>query len=313
MEVKAAGLSDVGLQREGNEDAFSIQSSLGLYLVADGMGGHLAGEIASRVAVEIIVKSFRRWAVADTPEDELFGYPESSLSRVGNYVLSGIRLANRVIYEMAAQCEQYSGMGTTLGALLVKPGLVVAANVGDSRVYMVRDGLIERISRDHTVVSEHIEMGVMTKEEAAQSPLRHILTRNLGSSENVDAEIFEMVPSGNDRFILCTDGLTDLTDDEEILGLAKSEKNPETLCKNLVDLALSRGGHDNATVVSVFLEDNDHSVRQGLFTKAGTSVRRSLRFLAQSGKKLSSRMLDLDTCRPISYTPSQGKQTNHPV
>jgi serine/threonine protein phosphatase PrpC len=164
LEVRAAGISDVGLQREGNEDAFSIQPSLGLYVVADGMGGHLAGEVASRVAVEIIGKSFRRWLEAETPEDELFGYPDTSLSRLGNYILSSIRLANRVIYEMAAQYEQYSGMGTTIVLLLARPGHIIAANVGDSRIYMVRDGRIERMSKDHTIVSEHVEMGVMTEE-----------------------------------------------------------------------------------------------------------------------------------------------------
>jgi PPM family protein phosphatase len=269
LEVKASGLSDVGLQREGNEDAFSIQSSLGLYIVADGMGGHLAGEVASRVAVDVVVQSFRKWSEANTPEDELFGLPETALSTAGNYVLSSIRLANRVVYEMATQYEEYSGMGTTIGALLVTPDLIVAANVGDSRVYMVRDGGIERMSRDHTIVSEHIEMGVMTEEEAAQSSLRHILTRNLGSAEHVDAEVFEIVPSGKDRFILCTDGLTDLADDGEILGLAKEERDPAQLCKKLIDLALGRGGHDNTTVVSVFVEGKESGVRRGILTKMG--------------------------------------------
>ena len=269
MEVRASGISDVGLQREGNEDAFSVQPSLGLYIVADGMGGHLAGEVASRVAVEIISKSFQRWTETDTPEDELFGYPDTSLSKAGNYLLSGIRLANRVIYEMATEYEQYSGMGTTIVVLLVKPGLVVAANVGDSRIYMLRDGRIERMSKDHTIVSEHIEMGVMTEQEAVRSPLRHILTRNLGSAEHVDAEVFEIAPSGRERFILCTDGLTDSANDSEILGVAKNEQDPDLLCRKLVDLALERGGHDNTTVVSVFLEDKEHLAGKGLMTKLG--------------------------------------------
>jgi serine/threonine protein phosphatase PrpC len=270
LEIKAAGISDVGLQREGNEDAFSIQSSLGLYVVADGMGGHLAGEVASRVAVDIIGKSFRRWLEGETPEDELFGYPDTSLSRVGNYILSSIRLANRVIYEMANQHEQYNGMGTTIVVLVVRPGHIIAANVGDSRIYLVRDGLIERMSRDHTIVSEHVEMGVMTEEDASKSPLRHILTRNLGSAENVDPEVFEIVPSGEDRFILCTDGLTDLANDHEILEIAQGVHDPELLCRNLVDLALQRGGHDNATVVSVFMGDPDRHPREGILTKIGS-------------------------------------------
>jgi len=286
LEVRASGISDVGLQREGNEDAFAVQSSLGLYIVADGMGGHLAGEVASRVAVEIITKGFQRWMETDTPEDELFGYPDTSLSKVGNYLLSSIRLANRVIYEMATEYEQYNGMGTTIVALLVKPGLIVAANVGDSRMYMVRDGRIEKMSKDHTIVSEHIEMGVMTEEEAVRSPLRHILTRNLGSAEHVDAEVFEIVPSGSDRFILCTDGLTDLANDKEILGVAQKERDPELLCSNLIDLALQRGGHDNTTVVSVFLEDEKHRASVGILTRLGGILADILAILGRVGKKV---------------------------
>jgi len=286
LEVRASGLSDVGLQREGNEDAFAVQSSLGLYIVADGMGGHLAGEVASRVAVEIITKGFERWMETDTPEDELFGYPDASLSKVGNYLLSSIRLANRVIYEMATEYEQYNGMGTTIVALLVKPGLIVAANVGDSRMYMVRDGRIERMSKDHTIVSEHIEMGVMTEEEAVRSPLRHILTRNLGSAEHVDAEVFEIVPSGRDRFILCTDGLTDLANDKEILKVAQKEHDPELLCRSLIDLALERGGHDNTTVVSVFLEDERHRPSEGILARLGGMLADILAILGRIGKKV---------------------------
>ena len=286
MEVRASGISDVGLQREGNEDAFSVQSSLGLYIVADGMGGHLAGEVASRVAVEIIGKSFRRWLETDVSEDELFGYPDTSLSKVGNYVLSSIRLANRVIYEMATQYEQYNGMGTTIVILFVTPGLIIAANVGDSRIYLVRDGRIERMSKDHTIVSEHVEMGVMTEEEAAKSPLRHILTRNLGSAESVDPEVFEIVPSGRDRFILCTDGLTDLANDHEILEIAQEEHNPELLCRNLVDLALQRGGHDNTTVVSVFLGDTGRRPRQEILTRMGGIVADAFVVLGRLRKKL---------------------------
>jgi serine/threonine protein phosphatase PrpC len=223
-------------------------------MVADGMGGHLAGEVASRVAVEIINKSFGKWSEIQAPPDEIFGFPDESLSREGNYILGSIRLANRVIYEMASEYEQYNGMGTTIVSLLVASGLIVAANVGDSRMYLVRDNRIERMSKDHTIVAEHVEMGVMTEEEASRSPLRHILTRNLGSSENVDAEVFEIEPSSEDLFILCSDGLTDLATDEEILNVALKESDPQRLNRKLIDLALERGAHDNTTVVTVFLD-----------------------------------------------------------
>ena len=285
MQIKAAGMTDVGLQREGNEDSFSVQDAFGLYMVADGMGGHLAGEVASRVAVEMINESFRKWWENQAPPDELFGISDESLSREGNYILGSIRLANRVIYEMAGEYEQYNGMGTTIVSLLVGSELIVAANVGDSRMYLVRDDRIERMSKDHTIVAEHVEMGVMTEDEAARSPLRHILTRNLGSSENVDPEIFEIEPSNEDRFILCSDGLTDLATDDEILKLALTESDPQRLSRRLIDLALKRGAHDNTTVVSVFL-DQVEKKRATSFGKVGGLVADALTAMNRIKRKL---------------------------
>ena len=255
MQVKASGLTDVGLKRDGNEDSFSTDDSLGLYVVADGMGGHLAGEVASRIAVEMINKSFRKWIEEEAREDELFGKPDNSLSLKGNYILSSIKLANKVVYEMAMEYKQYHGMGTTVVILLVTPTLIIVANVGDSRIYMVRDGELERLSKDHTIVSEQVEMGMMTEEEAATSPMKHILTRNFGSSETVEPDIFELEPSNNDRFVLCSDGLTDLVNDEEIFEMTQGEDDPENLCRQFVDTVLQRGAHDNTTVISVFLTE----------------------------------------------------------
>ncbi|MFH1487287.1 MAG: Stp1/IreP family PP2C-type Ser/Thr phosphatase [Pseudomonadota bacterium] len=255
MQVLASGITDVGLKREGNEDSFSLDKDLNLYVVADGMGGHLAGEVASQIAVEMLMKSFRKWAENGTRADDLFGMPDDTLSLKGNYIQSSIKLANRVVYEMALEYEQYHGMGTTVVTLLVTPNLLIAANVGDSRLYMVRDGKIERLSKDHTIVSEQVEMGIMTEEEAQTSPLKHILTRNLGSAENVEPDIFEIEPCNNDRFILCSDGLTDLVSDEEVLAMTLEESGAETLCRRFVEKALKRGGHDNTTVITVFLTD----------------------------------------------------------
>jgi len=251
--IKAAGLTDVGLKRKENEDCFSADDVLGLYVVADGMGGHLAGEVASQIAVDLITKSFKKWIGSEVSEEVIFGSPDPSLSKAGNYVLSSIRLANRVIHEMATQSEKYRGMGTTVVVLAVMPGLIISANVGDSRIYLVRNGEIERLSKDHTIVAEQVEMGVLNKEEAENSPLKHVLTRNLGACADIEAEIFELEPTNNERFILCTDGLTDLMSDDEILNMVEEEDSPETLCGNFIDKALERGGHDNTTVISVFL------------------------------------------------------------
>ena len=254
MEIQAAGLTDVGLKREGNEDAFSSDENSGLFIVADGMGGHLAGEVASRIAVEMIGSSFRRWTANETPVEELYGAPDASLTLPGNYLSSSIRLANRVVYEMAREHDQYRGMGTTVAVVHVTPSLIVTANAGDSRIYLIRDGKLERLSRDHTLVSEQVEMGMMTPEEAETSPLKHVLTRNLGSSEEVDVDVFEIEPSPEDRFVLCSDGLTDLISDQEILEMTGGEDDPEALCRQFVRTALRRGGHDNTTVITVFVK-----------------------------------------------------------
>lgn len=255
MLIKSSGITDVGLKREGNEDSFSVDDSLGLFIVADGMGGHLAGEIASHISVDIINRSYRRWLEEDASSDDIYGGADDSLSREGNYVLGGIRLANRVVYELAYEKKQYQGMGTTVVTLLVTQSMIIAANVGDSRIYMLRDGELEMLSTDHTIVAEQVALGMMTEEEAARSSMKHILTRNLGSSENVEPEIYEIGPSGNDRFVICSDGLTDLINDEEIREMMEDANDPEELCRDFVRKVLDRGAHDNTTIVSVFISD----------------------------------------------------------
>jgi serine/threonine protein phosphatase PrpC len=156
---------------------------------------------------------------------------------------------------MALEEKKYQGMGTTVVVLLVTPKMIIAANVGDSRIYLVRDGEVEKLSKDHSIVAEQIEMGMMTEEEAANSSMKHILTRNLGSAIDVEPDIFELEPSNNDCIILCSDGLTDLVNDEEIGDMAQGVDGPEDLCHQLVDKVLQRGAHDNTTIISVFLTD----------------------------------------------------------
>lgn len=266
MLIKSSGITDVGLRRDGNEDSFSVEDSLGLYIVADGMGGHLAGEIASRISVDIINKSFQKWVEEDADENMIYGGPDESLSKEGNYILGGIRLANKVIYEMALEQKQYQGMGTTIVVLLVTPSMIIAANVGDSRIYLTRGGELEMLSRDHSIVAEQVALGMMTEEEAETSSMKHILTRNLGSSETVEPEIFEIEPSNNDCFVLCSDGLTDLVSDEEIFEMTEGANDPEGLCRDFIKTVLDRGAHDNTTIVSVFLSDLKKPKR-GLFNK----------------------------------------------
>ena len=266
MKIKTAGLSDTGLQRDSNEDSFAMDDSIGVYIVADGMGGHLAGEVASNVAVKIIQKNASYWITNNSHEDELFDFPDSTLSRRGNYISSSIKLANRVINEMAKEYPEYNGMGTTVVVLAIMPSLVIAANVGDSRIYLIRKNTIEPLSTEHSMVAEQLEMGLISKEEAEISPLRHVLTRNLGSLDTVDADVFEIEPMDNDWFLLCTDGLTDLISDDEILRIVTNGHNPEDVCQQLVSEANKMGGKDNITV-SLILIDTTDDKKQGIIGK----------------------------------------------
>ena len=266
MKTTTAGLTDTGLKRDGNEDSFATEESIGVFVVADGMGGHQAGEIASNVAVKVVLRNVRDWINKDISEDDIYDFPDSTLSKRGNYINSGIKLANRVIYEMSQVFTEYKGMGTTIVVLSVMGDSVIAANVGDSRIYLVREGSIEPLSKDHNMVAEQLEMGLITSEEAEVSPLRHVLTRNLGSVAEVEADVFEIEPRNNDRFLLCTDGLTDLVSDEKILEIVKGGEDPEQICKQLVSEANDGGGNDNITVSLVMIDAMENK-QKGLTNK----------------------------------------------
>jgi len=266
VKLRAFGISDTGRQRDSNEDYFAMDNARGLYIIADGMGGHSAGEVASKVAVETIQRNITNWMNKEILEDELFDFADHTLGRMGNYILSSIKLANRVIYEMATEYHEYKGMGTTIGVLVVMPSTVISANVGDSKIYLFRDSAMEPLSKEHNMVAEQLEMGLISKEEAKNSPLRHVLTRNLGSLETVNIDIFEIEPRDKDRFLLCTDGLTDLVSDEEILAIINQGDDLEHICQQLIDEANERGGHDNTTVSLVCIDQLGNE-RSGILKK----------------------------------------------
>jgi PPM family protein phosphatase len=251
--ARSAGLSDAGLKREINEDYYENDNSFGLYVVADGMGGHLAGDVASKFAVNIIQKYFRQLKTENTPLDELFGLPESSLSLWGNYVLASVKLANRILYDMSQEYPRYKGMGTTIAVIALMNSAVIAANVGDSKIYLIRGDTMEPLSKSHTMMAEQLELGLISSEEAKTSPLRHILTRSLGSRSDVEVDVFEIETMAGDSFLLCTDGLTDLVADKDILTIIKSGDEQESICNRLVSEANNRGGIDNITVSFISL------------------------------------------------------------
>jgi protein phosphatase len=226
------GKTDKGLVRKENEDAFCIEKDLGLLAVADGMGGHASGEVASKMAIEILRDSLKKE-----------GEP------LPDRLDSGVKLANKMIYEASRSQSQLNGMGTTLTAVQLDGKRLSIAHVGDSRAYLIRGGVIEQLTDDHTIVFEQVARGMITREEAARSDMRNILSKALGIAPEVDVDIEELIVSESDQLVLCSDGLSELISDDEILSEVQSSNRPDLACNELVDLANQRGGEDNITVI----------------------------------------------------------------
>jgi PPM family protein phosphatase len=245
----AHGASDVGLKREKNEDAFLIDADLGLYVVADGMGGHAGGGTASRLAVSTLQRYLRD---VRSEDPAAFAPVPIHSSPLGLKLREGVEIACRTIYETAQGDPSLTGMGTTVTAALVQQRSVFVAHVGDSRCYLVREGLIHQISEDHSLVNEQVKAGAITADEARTSRFRNIITRSVGFEEEVTVDLFGLEGRAGDHLVLCCDGLTNLVDDPEILELVEAApllKVPQ----RLIQLANERGGDDNITVVVVRL------------------------------------------------------------
>lgn len=250
MQYVAAAKSDVGRKRQGNEDNFCLAPDLGLFIVADGMGGHAAGEVASRLAVDTI----REWVAKylGGTDAAVVGKPVPTCSREANFLLSSIRLANRVIYDAAQGRREYAGMGTTLVSVLAVNDHVALAYVGDSRIYRIRGEQIVQLSRDHSLVQEQVEHGIISPEEAQESQYKHLITRALGLKESVEVDLTEQPVLPGDLLLLCSDGLSDLLEDEEMLAIVRGHgDNPEKACQALVDRANYKGGDDNITALLI--------------------------------------------------------------
>lgn len=253
MKWVVAGKTDKGCVRQNNEDSLAVDDALGLFIVADGMGGAASGEVASRLAVDVIAKSVRE-AVShkDAP---LVGHADSRFSPQANRLASSIRLSNQLIYETARARPQDQGMGTTVVSVWMSEHSFVVAHVGDSRIYLVRKGVLQRLTEDHSLVAEQVKKGLLTEEQAEASGIANIITRALGTEPSVEVDLDEVAASEGDCVILCSDGLTKMLDDAQILKAAQEAPEPEALCEQLVSLALAAGGKDNVTVVAARLVD----------------------------------------------------------
>lgn len=240
-----AGSTDAGVVRPHNEDAFFYDDELGLCMVADGMGGQLAGEIASGMAVEFVTETLRRFSGSDLP----LTIVDEDLSPVAGRLLAGIRLANRRIYEAGQSNPGWRNMGTTIVAGLLQDSLLVVAHVGDSRCYLLRGGSLCQLTDDHSLVAEQQRQGLLSKEEAENSRMKNIITRALGAEPEVQIDLCEVDIMEGDRFLFCSDGLTNMVSDEELLAIITQQKDASGACGALIDKANGMGGKDNITVL----------------------------------------------------------------
>lgn len=244
----SAGLTDVGRKRNHNEDSFLIDDELKLYVVADGMGGHAGGGTASRIAVETIDRELRSSRQSsDSPFLSAAPLQESPLPEI---IRNAVESACMAIFNAAQEDPRLAGMGTTVIALLVKDEHAFFAHVGDSRAYLIRGDLIQQISEDHSLVNEQIKAGMITPEEAKHSRYKNIITRSVGFEEDVQVDVMGLLLEPGDVFVLCSDGLANMVDDEELREIVRRTPLEETP-KKLVELANERGGDDNITVIVV--------------------------------------------------------------
>ena len=254
MRALAAGLSDVGLQREHNEDSFVVLSEYDLFVVADGMGGHRAGDVASRIATETISEFFKTTANEDVTWPFHF---DTNLSEEENRLLTGIRVANRQIFERSTRSREYHGMGTTVVGAMFSPKKqrMYIGHVGDSRCYRVRAGKIRQLTRDHSLINDYLlAMPDLTDEQKNELP-KNVITRALGMQDQVVVDLQHDDPQPGDTYVLCSDGLSGMVSDDDIELIVASTDDVRDACTRLIERANERGGEDNITAVLIKIED----------------------------------------------------------
>ncbi len=245
---RSAAKTDVGMKRDHNEDSFLVNEDLGLYVVCDGMGGHAGGETASRLAVQTIERELLSARLrAQDPFVSTAALAESPLAAALREAVEG---ACAAVFRTSRANPELAGMGTTCISLLVNGGRAIVGHVGDSRAYLVREGEVHQLSEDHSLVNEQVRAGLLSSEEARQSRLKNIITRSVGFEEDVLVDVMGLETRPDDRFLLCSDGLSNLVDNVEIRDALLQESLDE-VPQRLIKLANARGGDDNITVIAV--------------------------------------------------------------
>ena len=247
--LEVVGRSEVGRVRLSNEDSYGFDLRQGVFVVCDGMGGHAAGEVASKIAVETILSYFR-------DHHPLAADATLTDAPLGAQMLSdAVNQANENILEYARGHASTSGMGTTLVAARFDEGKFTIAHVGDSRIYLLRDGTLLQLTEDHSLVMEQVRRGIMTLEEARHSTAQHIITRALGTEDNSPPDLAEFPAELGDELVLTTDGVLRHLEDAQIHEALRDAPTLQAACDRLIDLAIERGGEDNATCVLIRVKD----------------------------------------------------------
>ncbi len=269
--IEVANVSDTGLKRPHNEDSAVTDSSLGLAIVADGMGGYKAGEVASAIAAQLILNEVRAGIASGGANGAA---ASAGLSRASVISRDAVAKANAEVFRTAQEVPQCQGMGTTVVVVFYHGTKVSIAHVGDSRVYRLRGDEFKQITRDHSLIQELIDRGFFTPEEAAENTPKNLVTRALGIEQSVEVDVQEQDLESGEIYLLCSDGLNDMVDDEEIhLTLSKYSANLVQAATELVRLANEKGGKDNISVVLV-RPQNPPNGRLGIMAKFNSFLKK---------------------------------------
>jgi PPM family protein phosphatase len=260
MRVVAAGQTEVGCVRKHNEDNFLIDDQLGLYVVADGLGGHAAGEVASQIVVDRMLQFISHTVERDRTWPVEY---DTALPYDGNRLKAALLLTDQAIVEDIRANPERESMGSTVVACLVHRNMVTLVHVGDSRAYLLRDGGISQVTRDHSWVAEQVANGILTPEEARRHPFRNVITQALGNGGGLDVSVKELEVHEMDRLLLCSDGLSGMVQDADIARIVHGADSLENAARQLVEKAMEHGGEDNITVVIVGFDPDETGIGQG--------------------------------------------------
>lgn len=247
MRIEAGARSDIGRVRQNNEDCFAVELPLNLFILCDGMGGQAAGEVASNLAVDIIREHCLQ--AEQNPALAIVGDVQPEFATQTNRLASAIRLSNNAIREAAESRPSERGMGSTVVASRVAGNVLSIAHVGDSRIYLYRQGQLQQLTQDHSLVMEQVRKGILTLEEAAHSTIANVIMRALGAEKTVKVDLDEIWVQEDDQFLLCSDGLTRMVADEGIAQVLAEARTAQQAADRLVEIANDNGGEDNVTVV----------------------------------------------------------------